>query len=159
MTSMRRTGGIVAVLIGYGGIAIQAQSPDPKNALRTAKVLKCEFTLQATGTWTDPGEPQADVRMTKLSLGFDSIDTDNGTADVTGTYGAPYIVVRLAGGYLHFMQVGAIGYLHTTTVFDKVARSGRLKAVHTRHEYTDVSVPGYYTSRPEQYYGDCEIGS
>jgi len=27
--------------------------------------------------------------------------------------------------------------------------------VHARHEYTEVSLPGY-TSRPEQYYGECE---
>jgi len=31
---------------------------------------------------------------------------------------------------------------------------GKLRAVHTRHEYTEVSLPGF-TSRPEQYYGDC----
>ena len=30
-------------------------------------------------------------------------------------------------------------------------------AVHTRHEYTDVLLIGF-TSRPEQYYGDCAIG-
>jgi hypothetical protein len=40
-------------------------------------------------------------------------------------------------------------------VFDKETRAGRLQAVHTRHEYTAVSLPGF-TSRPEQYYGDCE---
>jgi len=28
--------------------------------------------------------------------------------------------------------------------------------VHTRHEYTEVRLPGF-TSRPEQYYGECEI--
>jgi hypothetical protein len=28
--------------------------------------------------------------------------------------------------------------------------------MHSRHEYTDVSLPGY-TSSPEQYYGECEI--
>jgi hypothetical protein len=27
-------------------------------------------------------------------------------------------------------------------------------AVHTRHEYTDISLPGF-TSRPEMYIGDC----
>ena len=158
MTFRRHTGGIVALLISSSAMAIQAQSPDVENALQTAKVLKCEFTLQATGTWTKAGEPQGEVKKMKLSLGFDSIDTNDGTATVMGSYGAPHIIVRLAAGYLHFMQVGSVGYLHVTTVFDKVAGPGRLKAVHTRHEYTEVSVPGY-TSRPEQYYGDCEIGS
>ncbi len=37
----------------------------------------------------------------------------------------------------------------------KRKEQGKLKAVHTRHEYTEVSLPGY-TSRPEQYYGECD---
>jgi hypothetical protein len=41
-------------------------------------------------------------------------------------------------------------------VFDKENTPGKYKAVHTRHEYTEVSLPGF-TSRPEQYYGECEI--
>jgi hypothetical protein len=32
-----------------------------------------------------------------------------------------------------------------------------MRAVHTRHEYTMISLPGF-TSRPEQYYGECAIG-
>ncbi len=46
--------------------------------------------------------------------------------------------------------------MYTTTIFPSEARAGKLKAVHTRHEYTQVSLPGY-TSRPERYYGECEI--
>ena len=64
--------------------------------------------------------------------------------------------MQLQGGYLHFMQVGLNGFLYTTTVFDKVSKPGRLRAVHTRHEYTEINLPGY-TSRPQQYYGDCEV--
>ena len=48
------------------------------------------------------------------------------------------------------------GPLHTTTVLARESREGRLLAVHTRLEYTDVSVPGF-TSRPEMYVGDCEV--
>jgi hypothetical protein len=49
------------------------------------------------------------------------------------------------------------GVLRITTVFDKQNSPGKFKAVHARHEYTDVSLPGF-TSRPEQYYGECELG-
>jgi len=61
----------------------------------------------------------------------------------------------MADGYVHFMQVFRTGPLYTTTVFDKDA-NGKLKAVHSRHEYFAVPLPGA-TSSPEQYYGECEI--
>src|SRR5262245_38112519 len=155
MAASRRIAIVVLLMISVTSV-LRAQSDDLGRTLSTAKTLKCEFTLLATGTWSKAGEPQSDVKPTKLTLGFDSISADDGTANVTGSYGAPHIVARFSGGYLHFMQIGSAGNLYTTTVFNKVARPGRLKAVHTRHEYTDVSLPGY-TSRPEQYYGDCEI--
>jgi hypothetical protein len=49
------------------------------------------------------------------------------------------------------------GPLYTTTVLAKESRDGRLLAIHTRHEYTDVSLPGF-TSRPEMYLGECAVG-
>lgn len=132
-------------------------SQNPGQTLQEAKSLKCEFLLLATGTWTKAGEPQGEVKPTRLSLGFKSIDTQNGTADQEGVLAAPHVIVRFVGGYLHFMQVGTVGFLYTTTVFDKVNRPGKFKAVHTRHEYFEVYLPGF-TSRPEQYYGECEVG-
>ena len=71
-------------------------------------------------------------------------------------FGASYIVVRFAEGYLHFMQTLSSGPLYLTTILAEPSREGRLKAVHTRHEYTQVSLPGY-TSRPESYLGDCSV--
>jgi uncharacterized protein YjbI with pentapeptide repeats len=52
----------------------------------------------------------------------------------------------------------AVALLHTTTVLAREARDGRLLAVHTRHEYTDVRLPGF-TSRPEMYIRDCAAGT
>ena len=66
------------------------------------------------------------------------------------------IIVRSAGGYLNFIQSFRTGPLYTTTVFEKETPDGKLKAVHSRHEYFTVPVPGS-TSSPEQYYGECEI--
>jgi hypothetical protein len=53
------------------------------------------------------------------------------------------------------MQVFRTGPLYVTTVFDKDA-NGKLKAVHSRHEYFAVPLAGA-TSSPEQYYGECEV--
>ena len=54
------------------------------------------------------------------------------------------------------MQSFRSGPLYTTTVFDKETSGGKFKAVHSRHEYFTIPVPGA-TSSPEQYYGECEI--
>jgi hypothetical protein len=109
----------------------------------------------ATGSWKG-GEPQAEVKSSRLSLRFDAINTDEGTARVIGDFGPSDIIVRLSMGTLHLVQMFADGPMYMTTVFPKETRGGKLQAVHTRHEYTEVSLPGF-TSRPEQYYGECDV--
>ncbi len=117
--------------------------------------LDCTFTVIATGTWTD-GEAEASLDASTFSIRFVSIDTDGATAEVVGPYGASVIIVRATGDYLHLVQMFMVGPLYTTTVIDRETTDGKLKAVHTRHEYTDTSLPGF-TSRPEQYYGECVV--
>lgn len=155
MWSSRRTRALLGLLVSLaGGDAAQAQVRADQR-LATAKSLKCVFPVMATGTWKS-GAPQAETKSAALSLGFDEINADDGTARVIGMFGPSDIIVRLSYGTLHFVQSFREGPLYTTTIFPKEARSGRLQAVHTRHEYTEVSLPGF-TSRPEQYYGDCGI--
>jgi hypothetical protein len=138
-----------------GGHALYAQATARK-ALQSAKSLNCEFKAYATGIWTND-EAIAQVQPRFLSIRFDAIDTQDGTAQVNGMLRASDAVARLAEGTLHFMTVDNSGPLYVTTVFDSEARRGKLKAVHTRHEYADVS-PSGFSSRPEQYYGECEVG-
>jgi hypothetical protein len=120
------------------------------------KTLKCVFALYATGTWNN-GEARAEVKPASLSVSFDEIDIDSGTARVAEGFGPTEIIVKLVMWNLHFLNIRSEGSLYLTTVFDRESRNGKLKAVHTRHEYTDVSVPGF-TAKPEQYYGECEVG-
>jgi hypothetical protein len=127
----------------------------PADRLAQAKTLKCTFTVMATGTWKG-GAAQTESRPMTLSIGFDAINLDEGTARVIGAFGPSEIIVRIAYGTLHFVQSFREGPLYVTTIFPKETREGRLQAVHTRHEYTEVSLPGF-TSRPEQYYGDCAL--
>ncbi len=126
-----------------------------QDPLETVKSVTCAFSLYATGTWQNT-EPHAEVKPAKLSVAFDSIDTQEGSAHSVGPYGSLPIVVRWSAGTLHFMQVSTSGALYLTTVFGKESTPGKRLAVHSRHEYTAVSLPGF-TSRPEQYYGECEI--
>lgn len=123
--------------------------------LATAKALRCTFARNATGSWSKTGAATAVVKPSTLVLRFDSIDFDDGTAQLRTGKVANEVVVKMAEGYVHFMQVFRTGPLYTTTVFDKDA-GGTLKAVHSRHEYFAVPLAGS-TSSPEQYYGECEV--
>lgn len=149
--------GLVAAsfcLLGSVGVVAQTQQ---KNRLATAKSVQCTFTLYAVGTWDkDKGEPRAELKPVKLSVAFNAIDTDEGTAQAATSFGPAHIIAKLSLWSLHLMAIGNEGALQVTTVFDRETRDGKLRAVHTRHEYTDVSLPGF-TSRPEQYYGECEV--
>jgi hypothetical protein len=121
--------------------------------LPAAKTADCRFTARAVGTWSN-GVPKIDVTPSTLSLRFESINTDDGTARVVGAFGPSDIIVRLSEDTLHLIQSFREGPLYATTIFPKETQSGRFQAVHTRHEWTAVALPGY-TSSPEQYYGDC----
>jgi hypothetical protein len=134
--------------------AVNLAQTSTQQALGSATDLKCVFSLYATGTWRE-NTPEAEVKTAKLVLEFNSIDTQDGTAIAKGG-GPPHIVVRMSRGYLHLLQIASEGPVYLTTVFDQENPGRKFKAVHTRHEYTQVSLPGF-TSRPEQYYGECEM--
>jgi hypothetical protein len=145
---------VLAFVLGGPG-ALHAQTA-ARDKLAAAKTVTCAFTVYATGTWKN-GEAEGALKTVKLSVQFIEINTDEGSARLASGFGIYDIIVRLAPGSLHFIQAFRDGPLYTTTIFDKESRDGRLKAVHTRHEYADIALPGF-TSKPEQYYGDCAVG-
>lgn len=159
MPAQQRT---IAWLLGcaLASTAIPARAQTPAASLAGVSRLKCTFTLMTTGTW-EKNTPSADVTKASLSMQFDAIDTQDGTANVTGvssaSEGAPHLTVRLLGDNLHFLAMNVSGSVYLTTVFaDRESKAGTpFKAVHTRHEFTAVRLTGW-TSRPEQYYGFCE---
>lgn len=146
------TAGLVlhVALIGPAALAQDIRS----DRLTSADTLRCLFPLVAAGTWKD-GAPHADVRPAALRITFTSINVDEGSATTSGQFGRSEIVAKLSANALHFIQSFRDGPVYMTTVFDGGRGGGKLRAVHTRHEYSDVSVPGF-TSSPEQYYGECE---
>lgn len=150
---------LVAVL-ALGLQTLQAQAPTPV-ALTTVQRLKCVFTHKALGTCGNNLVPAIEVMPAKLSMVFDAIDTQDGTANVIDVTapdaGAPHITVRVLADNLHLLAMNISGSVYLTTVFaDRDSRAGQnFKAVHTRHEYTATRLTGW-TSRPEQYYGQCE---
>jgi len=133
-----------------------AQSTD-KNPLASVKSLKCTFPVYTVGSWKN-GEPKADVKQgQQLSLEIDEIDTESGTARVTGTSGPTHVTALLTISSLHFMERTVTGTLTITTVFASEGNIKTFRAVHSRHDYLPMSLPGY-VSEPSvsQSYGQCE---
>jgi hypothetical protein len=125
--------------------------------LLAAKTLKCKFSTMVTGDWVEGGKTKLTVAPAKIEVAFSSIDIDEGTAEADGGYGNTFISVKYAHGYLHFMQISDAGPLYLTTVLVTETTPGHFKAIHTRHEWTPTSIPGF-TSRPEMYVGECVAG-
>lgn len=126
-----------------------------QSALAKATRVRCSFNLMTVGTWGKE-QTEAKTKPANLTLEFETINSDEGTAQLKAGVGKYDIIVRYADGYLHFIQSFLNGPLYTTTILDKKTPSGRLKAMHSRHEFFDFALPGI-TSSPEQYYGECEI--
>ena len=119
--------------------------------------MTCTFPIMWLGDWSKPGDAEGKSQKSELVLKYDAIDTSDGTAQVQGFTGNFYITVRyVANVALHLLHTDAAGPVYFTTVFNKPSHPGKYKAVHTRHEFTEVSLPGF-TSRPEQYIGECEL--
>lgn len=125
--------------------------------LGRAGSAKCAFQTMAVGDWDNrTAEARPELKPSTLKIAFDNINIDEGTARIVGQTGPSEIIVRFSSGTLHLLQSFTDGPLYVTSVFQDASTNSRFKAVHTRHEFTKVSLPGF-TSRPEQYYGLCEI--
>jgi len=135
----------------YSSVAVQKI-----DSLATVKKIKCSFPVIASAQWVS-GEPEASIARSTLLVEFEEINTDEATAEIVGRFGPSHIITQLSESedYLHFIQMFR-GPLYTTTVINRETRDGKLMAVHTRHEHTDVALAGF-TSSPEQYYGECEV--
>jgi len=131
--------------------------PLPANAQALAKVtsVRCKFSLMAISSLRNE-PPTAEIKPSDLELVFDAINADEGTAQLKSNIGAYDIIVRYAQGYLNFIQSYREGKVYVTTILEQKTKTGKFKAMHSRHEFTVVALPGI-TSSPEQYYGECEI--
>jgi hypothetical protein len=129
------------------------------NPLATVKSLKCKFPVYAVVSWKN-GQPEAQIKQAQMfSLDFDEIDADDGTARVTSTSGATHITALLTVSSLHLMERSVTGTLNITTVFSSDKGATTWRAVHSRHDYLPMSIPGF-VSEPtvSQNYGECVPG-
>jgi hypothetical protein len=157
--SINRT---LAAIVICGAVALVPSSLGARGGqaaqggLAEAKRIRCTFPVMVVGTWGSD-KPTVQTKTSTETLDFESVNADEGTAELKSRYGGKYdIIVRYSKGYLHFVQMFLDGPLYSTTVLEKKTASGKLKAMHSRHEHTDVAMAGW-TSSPEQYYGECEV--
>jgi len=144
------------MVVAFAGGAV-AQTTD-KNPLAHVKSLKCRFVIYASGSWSKTYEPAAQVRQPEtLSIEVDEIDTDSGSGRVTGTAGPADVTALLTLSSLHFMERSVTGTLNITTVFSAAEGAKTFRAVHTRHDYLPMNLPGYESAPSvSQHYGVCE---
>ena len=155
MKKLYVTGMVTLSLLGAAQVAGGASPAPAYELLQAATTLECRFTIVAAGSWTD-GVPKSETLPSELKLTFANVNVDEGTADANSQFGDFYVAVRFSTGYLHLMQMFSSGPLYTTTIMARETTEGRMMAVHTRHEYTPGTVPGF-SSRPETYLGDCAV--
>ena len=129
---------------------------EPPNPLTTVKRLKCRFPTASAAAWKS-GDPQVQLKTQELLFEINNIDVQDGTAEFIGTAGRAYVTAVLSGWSLYFVE-NSVGQLNVTTVFAQEASPKRLKAVHSRHGYLQMTV-GKFIAEPSvsQNYGDCEI--
>ena len=134
------------------------QMTELKGGFTGATSVSCSFSLRTTSTWNGD-QPAAETKPATLTLKFEDLNIDEGTGRVvvTGASGTGQLIVKAENGNLHFVQLFLAGALHVTTVFTGETKDGKAKAIHSRHEFTPVMLPGF-TSRPEQWVGQCEPG-
>ena len=147
---------LAVVITAAAVLALTGADAAAQARIAGAKSLRCTFPRISTGTWTKDGVPEGTIKPASLVLRFEAIDVDTGIAQLRNGSVGTDVTVRLAEGYLHFMQAFRTGPLYTTTVFEAGAIGNKFKAVHSRHEFFSVPLPDA-TSSPEQYYGECEI--
>jgi hypothetical protein len=143
-----------AALLGATAPA-EAQTTPLQTALSRTTAIDCRFTAHVMSDW-DGAAATAEIMEAEFALSFTNVNADEGTADAGTDFGDAFINVRYTNEYLHFVQFFRAGPLYVTTVMAIESEDDRLLAVHTRHEYTTVALPGF-TSRPEIYVGDCAI--
>ena len=134
-----------------------AQSVTPAE-LASIKALKCVFSMAAVGNWSPAGAQPPRVKTEGvLRLEIDSIDSQSGTALIVGGSRNAFVVARMAGWSLHFLEIDETGSLNATTVFAQRGQAGRLRAVHSRASYVPVEIPGLTVDvAASQYYGECD---
>ena len=141
------------VILLHVSVLLSAQSAEKKNPLDGITGLKCSFPVAVSGRWKD-WMPKADLEQgPPLTLVIDEIDIDGGTARI----GTTHTTALLTQNSVHFMERTMAGSLTMITVLSQKSPKGTLRAVRSRHDYLQMSIPGFVAEpNVSQHYGECE---
>ena len=126
-----------------------------ENPLAAVTGLRCRFTLTTSVLWKD-GKPDVRITATNSQVTISEIDTQDGTAEVTGPQERRFASAVLSDGTLYFVETRR-GAVDVTTVFATESTPGKLKAVRAEHAYVFLIVPPFVPDPTvAQSYGECE---
>ena len=142
----------------------QVDAPDraqkARDDLKNAMMIRCEFRPGATGYWQNQNLSVSLFEWQGGPVTFEVVDLSAGTARMLGGVGATGsqegvidVMVAATGTGLHFSAFTPTRVLVVSTVFANLDRSGRYRAVMSRH-----GTPTFYDNISEQNYGSCDIG-
>ena len=127
--------------------------------LKNAMMIRCEFKPGATGYWQNQNLSVSLFEWQGGPVTFEVVDLSAGTARMLGEGatgsqdGVIDVMVTASGTGLHFSAFTPTRVLVVATVFANMDRSGRYRAVMSRH-----GTPTFYDNISEQNYGSCDIG-
>jgi len=141
--------------------------PDARNTaqkarddLKNAMMIRCEFKPGATGFWLNQNLSVSLFEWQGGPVTFEVVDLNAGTARILGGVGATGsqegtidAMVTSTGTGLHFSAFTPTRVLVVSTVFVNLDRTGKYRAVMSRH-----GSPTFYENISEQNYGSCDIG-
>ena len=131
-----------------------------RDDLKNAMMIRCEFKPGATGFWLNQNLSVSLFEWQGGPVTFEVVDLNAGTARMLGGVGATGsqegtidAMVTATGTGLHFSSFTPTRVLVVSTVFANLDRSGKYRAVMSRH-----GSPTFYENISEQNYGSCDIG-
>jgi len=150
------------ILSGEKQIEPDAGNPAEKarDDLKNAMMICCDFKPGATGFWLNQSLSVSLFEWQGGPVTFEVVDLNAGTARILGGVGATGsqegtidAMVTATGTGLHFSAFTPTRVLVVSTVFANLDRSGKYRAVMSRH-----GSPTFYENISEQNYGSCDIG-
>ena len=131
-----------------------------RDDLKNAMMIRCDFKPGATGFWLNQSLSVSLFEWQGGPVTFEVVDLNAGTARILGGVGATGsqegtidAMVTATGTGLHFSAFTPTRVLVVSTVFANLDRSGKYRAVMSRH-----GSPTFYENISEQNYGSCDIG-
>src|SRR5687768_14870496 len=117
----------LAASVSPSATAVARLQGTRQNPLTSVTGLRCRFSVTTTVSWKE-GKPEVRTETAESQITITDIDSQDGTAEVSGPRGRRFATASLSDGSLYFTE-SARGSLEVTSVFATESSPGKLKAV------------------------------